>query len=359
MNKTQAFIRPLPIPKGRETSFVGNVPVPARAFAPGSGVSLWSCADSAGKGFEGEEIEVQTDTRFIEIANKLLNIARTVTTRPADSFRKLATVNPTSSAALALIGEVLGPALTSGLLRRAGCSDRLARAVAADACGEPLWPGRLTQAAAAQEWGGPAYVLPPLIDGIHTAHSFALGAAEGRQLRLMAGMDDISIAYPSLFLGELRGISASFEELPEGVAGTMRCQGLFGWKAEIVLSPKTIDPARALTVLLAAWVIAKSGDPRVGEVFTLLEEDLVAEVTGAQPAKAGGDEAPSLLAKAQAAADFMIFPLERAVLELRIHKGRPCEEAAGMICLCNLIPNRVVVRVCETVLSLVNQGVPL
>lgn len=351
-----------PRKKSRETVNTGSVPTLKYALRRGGGMELWHCAENlAGRG-QGDAVGNMADSRFAERANELLNVVRVHTTRPNDSeFRKLTVVSQTSATGLRLIAEVLGPGLTAGLLERAGFEVDFARSLASEASGDREWMARMAQAEASHVWSGKPYVASGLPEGTRDVYFYAQGANEGRQIRMMLGLGDTTIVYPALMFGGLWGLSIAFEEgLPSGVAGTMRRPKTVGWKwdGEIVISPQTCDPARALCLLLAAWLLSKGGEDRVGRSFTLKEADLEASLSTVTPLEDDGSPA-GVMAVIQAAADWMILPLERTILEWRnVQKTgfNDAEEPATLIAMQNFLPYGLVARNTRRLLRLAQWG---
>jgi hypothetical protein len=127
-----------------------------------------------------------------------------------------------------------------------------------------------------------------------------------------------------------------------------------GGDAEIVINVRTSSPQRVLAMLLAAWMLNKQRDPRIGEEYQLLEADLIVDMDEVEPI----DAETRTLSVVQATADWMVLPLERMILELRTRRGAFDDELA-MIALHLRLPISLVSRCGRRVLSMVRKGVAL
>lgn len=335
---------------------------PQHTLASGAGKKLWALADAI-RGVEGEvPIRITEDPRFVQRVNSLVNHVREGTTRDTESpFRKVAFVHPGSVAGFRLITEVLGNGLATGLLVRTGLDLGLARSVVAEASGDSRWSERMAMAEADWEWPGRPYLHPPKSKGRHSIYEATLGGAEGKHIRAHAGLDDVTIAMPSSLLGHLWGVSASFEEgvepfgsPSEPLAGKMVRSESWGSEAEIVLNPKTSAPQRTLAILLAAWYYSKLGQLDIGMQFRLRESDLVVDMDNSVPR----DSTEEVLSVLQAAADWMVLPLERTILELRMRKNRPEDPLADMA-LSLRLPYPLVCRNARRVYKMIQDQVPI
>ena len=329
---------------------------PKHHLAPGTGKILWACADRLNLRDE-PEIESLADTRFLVRANELLNIVRAESTRPGGSFKKLATVNHSSGVALTLMGDVLGPNLTAALLERVGCTRSFANRLASEACDDPTWADRMAQAEERYAWRGAPYYPQNEAHSAESAHHYTLGAAEARQFRQMAGLDDVTIAASNPCLGRMPGHSVAFEELPPGVAGQMKTQGDFGRSVEIVLSTTVSAPCRALALLEVAWFLARVKTPGFERDFTLPEAAIQAEVEGVGEGYTQGE--PPLMAVLRATCDWVTLPLERVVLELRARTEDSFGTAVGHMAIVTGLSAELVARNCQRVLDMAQRGVPL
>jgi len=345
-----------------EVDPLGCMTRPEYFLAPGAGNGLWALTDAL-RGSQGAvPVPASSDPRFVQRVNELVDHVREGTSRSISShFRKTAVVHPASTTGYRLITEVLGNDLAVGLLVRTGLDMAFARSVVSEASGDPRWAERMARAEQDWTWSGETYLHPPKARGFRSIYEATLGGAEGKHIRSFAGMDDLTVAMPSSMLGHLWGVTAAFEEgldamgRPEAaLAGRMVRSGKLGSEAEIILNPETAYPQRALAILLAAWYASKTAQLDIGLEFYLREADLLVDMDNSVPE--GTDELA--LTVLQAAADWMVLPLERTILEFKRRKG-DFDSDATLIAMDLKLPYPLVCRCGRRVLKMVQDGVAI